>query len=207
MICGELITCGNNWIIIDKLDDVTDLEQIVTEADPKDYSEHTTASGGSIQRYFTAVGWSPDYVPNTPKDWDTIKEKYEHEVQRRLVHHGQFPFDWHKLYITSGWTVTGTKGCYHTPHEHGRNYVSSVIYTEVPEKDPGAIYFVMHSDSYNELYHPSPRLLTILPQKGMIVIFPSWLIHGTIPQGEGTRTTVNFDLRGTYHERWGQFSS
>lgn len=115
--------------------------------------------------------------------------------------------------------MTGNKGSYHTPHEHGRDYVSCVIYTEVPDgpsplmdtvgasDNRGPIYFVMHSDNYSHLYHPQKRLLHVLPEKGMIIIFPSWLIHGTLPQGEGIRTTVNFDLGGTYHERWGQFSS
>jgi hypothetical protein len=197
---GELITCGNNWIIIDKLDDVQDLEQIVADADPRDYSDYTTASGGSSQRYFTPAGWSPEYIPKLPKNWDIVKQTYEDAIQRRLVYHGLLPFEWHKLYITSGWTVTGNKGSYHTPHEHGRDYVSSVIYTEVPDKDPGAIYFVLHSDNYSPLYHPQRRLLHVHPEKGMIIIFPSWLIHGTLPQGEGKRTTVNFDLGGRYHE-------
>lgn len=204
---GELISCGNNWIIIDKLDDVSDLEEVVNDADPRDYSDYTTASGGAFQRYFTPAGWSPDYIPKLPKNWDTVKDTYENVIQKRMIYHAVFPFEWHKLYMTSGWTVTGDKGSYHTPHEHGRDYVSSVIYTEVPEKDPGVIYFVLHSDNYSPLYHPQRRLLHILPEKGMIIIFPSWLIHGTLPQGEGKRTTVNFDLRGTYHEGYGQFSS
>lgn len=197
---GNIITCGNNWIIYDKLDNVDDLKLLVSDADPVDYSEFTTASGGSHQRFFTTPAWKPSYTPKLPSSWDKTKTTYEDVIQKYLVHYGKFPFDWYKLSMRSAWTVTGNKGSYHTPHEHGRDYISSVIYTEVPNKEPtpdnGGIYFVLHADTYSQIYHPEPRLASFIPEEGMILIFPSWIIHGTLPQGDGIRTTVNFDLTG-----------
>lgn len=200
---GELITCGNNWVIVNRLDDLDDLEQLVIDADPRDFSKYTTASGGSVQKYFTTPPWASHLSMGEQKqssNWISVKEKYENIIGQHLVHHGHMPFEWGHPRIISGWTVTGEEGSYHTPHEHGRDYVSCVIYTATPNDNPelsnGSIYFVLHADAYSELYHPANRLLNLIPGKGMIIIFPSWIIHGTVPQGPGIRTTVNFDLRG-----------
>jgi len=46
-----------------------------------------------------------------------------------------------------------------------------------------------------ELDLKAPIRRTLHPKPGMLVLFPSYLWHGTIPfQGEQTRTTIAFDV-------------
>jgi hypothetical protein len=142
-----------------------------------------------------------------PKGWPALREKYELIVQREIVNYGLMPSNWSKLHACSAWTVTGEEGSYHTVHEHGPMNVCSVTYLKVPPAPPinedklenpvsGQIYFIMHADGYNPLSVPNFRVLHITPQEGMIVIFPSWMLHGVYPQGPGIRQTLNIDFNG-----------
>lgn len=46
----------------------------------------------------------------------------------------------------------------------------------------------------NILYNNRPKLIDINPEVGKLLIFPSWIIHGTCPQTKGTRQTFNLDF-------------
>jgi hypothetical protein len=42
---------------------------------------------------------------------------------------------------------------------------------------------------------PLPADYVLKPEPGLLVLFPSWLWHGTRPfHGNGTRLTIAFDL-------------
>jgi len=191
---SKLIQYKNNWIIVDKLDNIDDLNQLISQADPKDYSEFTTAMSGSYQRTFfnPSPYWKCNHDLKIPKSWEKIKKKYQNLIVKYLKHHEKFTDHLDKLSIDTAWTVSGKEGSYHTPHEHGLNGISSVIYTKTLNYespiDNGPIYFILNCDEYQRM----PRFV---PEEKMILIFPSWIIHGTLPQSDGERTTVNFDFR------------
>lgn len=196
----NLIECKNNWVIVDVLDDISDINQLISEVDSQDYSEFTTAMNGSIQKFFYNPHpfWKPNHTLKTPESFSNIKSKYEKIISNYLKHYNKFLFESKNLELTTAWTVTGYKGSYHTPHDHGLNGISSVIYTKtLNHKSPidnGPIYFILNSDEYDLLYSPYQRMPRFVPEEKMILIFPSWTIHGTLPQGDGERTTISFDL-------------
>jgi hypothetical protein len=198
---SNIIECENNWIIFDNLKNVSDLKNLIEDIDTTDYSEYTTATGNSTQRSFTHSysTWGPPEKIKGSGLWEEVKIKYEDIVKDLLVKYKKFDENHKNLSIEIGWTVTGEEGSYHTIHEHGNDGVSVIVYTEVPKHedifDNGMVYFVLQSDYHDGFMSPFQRLPRFSPEEGLILIFPSWVVHGTYPQKEGTRTTVSFDLK------------
>jgi hypothetical protein len=92
------------------------------------------------------------------------------------------------LNISSAWTVLGEKGTYHTLHRHNLNDdISTVLYLEVPNikfPDADGCFYFFNGEEVQE----------IIPKKGDLLIFPATLFHGSYPQGEGLRQTLNLDF-------------
>ncbi|MEM7708582.1 MAG: putative 2OG-Fe(II) oxygenase [Pseudomonadota bacterium] len=96
------------------------------------------------------------------------------------------------------WSVRLEPGGFHVNHLHSEGVVSSAFYVSVPElidpDDPHA----------GELGFGAPRFAVpgvgvkrwVRPQPGRLVLFPSWLWHGTRSfKGKALRLTVAFDAR------------
>lgn len=101
----------------------------------------------------------------------------------------------------SAWSIIGDKNTYCRIHNHPNiDGVSSVLYLQVPEvvkeedlnSPQGQIYFVLNSD--NSTDDLDSQVIHITPEVGKLLIFPNWLLHGTYPQMEGARQTLNTNL-------------
>ena len=99
--------------------------------------------------------------------------------------------------FNGGWSVRLRSAGYHNSHVHPRGWISSACYIDLPDgmddrKQDGCLTFGV----------PSMRTLPELsvehivrPQTGMLVLFPSYFWHGTVPfTSERTRLTVAFDV-------------
>lgn len=197
---SQLFKQGLNWVIIDHISNIDDATGMVKSVTDEDWSMYTTAKGpGSRQHYIINPVWMPSSTHQEPQSWPEVRDRFRMIVQREIVHYGLMPMNWSELHACSAWTVVGEEGSYHTVHEHGPMNICSVTYLEVPEQQEGPagqLYFIMHSDGYHPLSTPNYRVLHVQPKKGMIVIFPSWLLHGVYPQGPGIRQTLNIDFNG-----------
>lgn len=97
------------------------------------------------------------------------------------------------LKITSMWTVLGNEGCFHTIHNHNKrniNHISTVTYLEISKNNifqPGSFFSILKGPEENTVFEHHPN-------KGDILIFPVWVLHGTYPQGRGLRQTLNIDF-------------
>ena len=92
-----------------------------------------------------------------------------------------------KVELIASWTCIGKKGTYHTAHKHNTNDdLVAVLYLACPEATypDGAIYFIENNEVYRHM-----------PETGDLLIFPATTIHGTYPQGEGLRQTLNMDFK------------
>lgn len=210
-MAGQLIKEGYNWLIIDFIghEKLELAKKACDEVYKYDYSHSTSAQGPmSTQNYFISPHWLPRDEFVEAASWPELRDLWTKIVQSEVVHHNFMPFKWTNLKAHAAWTVSGGKGSFHTAHDHGGSAISSVTYLDVPE-DPnyeyptGNIFFVLHGDPYNELSPPGHRVFTLKPQPGMIVIFPSWMVHGVYPQGEGLRRTLNIDFEGYFDESLG----
>lgn len=191
---------GQNWVIVDHINDLSLANEVCDDVTDTDWHQYTTAKGPkSRQHYLMNPRWMPVEDHREPARLDELKARWKHIVQNQVVNHGLMPADWTELHPCSSWTVIGEEGSYHTIHEHGVSNICSVTYLKVPkgqEPPAGQIFFVMHGEPYSPLATPQARIFHIQPHEGMIVIFPSWMLHGVYPQGPGTRQTLNIDFNG-----------
>ena len=206
---SQIFKEGSNWVIVSHINDLSFTDEVKKSVTQEDWSAYTSAKGpNSKQHYIINPSWMPMQSFTEPTGWPALRERMGSIVQNEIVNYGLMPHNWIKLHACSAWTVLGDEGSYHTIHDHGPMNVCSVLYLEVPEpqevenehdlwKDKsGQIYFVMHGSSYNNLGVPNFRVFHVSPKKGMLVIFPSWMLHGVYPQGPGLRQTLNIDFNG-----------
>jgi uncharacterized protein (TIGR02466 family) len=199
---SQIFREGSNWVIISHLNEseIPPIQSVIDDAYEIDWSLYTSCKGEKSKQYYLInPKWMPDKSHRQPKDWNVVQEKFKTIIQSELVYHCVMPTNWKELHACSAWTAIGEKGSYHTIHDHGPSNICSVTYLKVPEnqEDPaGQIYFVMHGQSYNTISPPKMQIFHVQPKVGMVVIFPSWMLHGVYPQGEGIRQTLNIDFNG-----------
>jgi len=197
---SQIMKQGLNWIIIDYLSDTKFTDEVISSMSQEDYAPYTSAKGqNSKQNYIINPSWMPSATHQEPEGWHKLRERYEQIVQREVVNYGLMPSNWNKLHACSAWVVSGEEGSWHTCHEHGPMNICSITYLKVPtgqESPQGDVYFIMDGSAYNPLSTPNFRILHVRPQEGMIIMFPSWMLHGVYPQGPGLRQTLNIDFNG-----------
>jgi tetratricopeptide (TPR) repeat protein len=99
--------------------------------------------------------------------------------------------------FNGGWSVRLHRAGFHNSHVHPRGWISSACYIDLPDgmdasKADGCLTFGVPS------MRTTPTLAVervVRPQPGMLVLFPSYFWHGTVPfASERTRLTVAFDV-------------
>ncbi|MFL6752830.1 MAG: putative 2OG-Fe(II) oxygenase [Sphingomicrobium sp.] len=100
-----------------------------------------------------------------------------------------------ELKIDGGWSVRLTSAGFHVPHLHHAGVLSSAFYVRVPKLEPSS------REGWLELGRPPADLqmdleplLMVEPEPGSLVLFPSYLYHGTRPFSAGERMSVAFDV-------------
>jgi Flp pilus assembly protein TadD len=98
--------------------------------------------------------------------------------------------------ISGSWSVQLQPGGFHLNHVHPAGWVSSAYYVELPAMqedasragwlafgEPGVAIPGLHADHF------------VRPEPGMLVLFPSYMWHGTVPfSATGRRLTAAFDV-------------
>jgi tetratricopeptide (TPR) repeat protein len=96
------------------------------------------------------------------------------------------------------WSVVLRASGHHVSHIHPGGCISGVFYVAVPtldgSGDPGCLE--IGRPGLEAPLPASPKLRLIRPVPGRLVLFPSYLWHGTRPfDGPGERITIAFDIR------------
>ena len=97
--------------------------------------------------------------------------------------------------IASAWSVRLNSGGFHLSHVHPEGWLSSAFYVRVPKDMPG-------QEGWLKFGEPGPPTLPplmpdhlIKPQAGMLVLFPSYMWHGTVPfSSSDKRLSCAFDI-------------
>ena len=101
-----------------------------------------------------------------------------------------------KPMMHASWAIRGTAGTYHRSHVHAKGWYSGTCYVEVPDAvtgDDDAGYLVLGEPPF-KVKDALPALKQIRPEAGKLVLFPSYLWHGTRSySGLGQRQVVAFD--------------
>jgi hypothetical protein len=99
--------------------------------------------------------------------------------------------------FNGSWSVRLRTQGHHRNHVHPRGWVSSAFYIELPDcmsdaaSDEGVLTFGQPSIATTPAL---PSQYSVRPGIGMLVLFPSYFWHGTVPfSSNQARLTVAFD--------------
>jgi tetratricopeptide (TPR) repeat protein len=99
--------------------------------------------------------------------------------------------------FNGSWSVRLRTAGHHTRHVHPRGWISSACYIALPDCvsdariDQGTLSFGQPGVATNPAL---PAEFSVRPQVGMLVLFPSYFWHGTVPfSSTQARLTVAFD--------------
>lgn len=101
--------------------------------------------------------------------------------------------------VRDAWSVRLRGGGYHFNHYHGRGWLSSACYVEVPASvgAPGGEGWLQFGEPLMRMTPSLPPEYMVKPEPGLLVLFPSWMWHGTVPFTAGKnehRLSVAFDV-------------
>jgi tetratricopeptide (TPR) repeat protein len=103
-------------------------------------------------------------------------------------------------YRLTAWSVVLESQGHQIPHIHPSAWMSGVYYVALPpevaastDDTAGWIEFGQPPDHYHG--HKTPELSLEKPREGLLVLFPSYFYHRTIPfHGAGRRISIAFDV-------------
>lgn len=133
---------------------------------------------------------------------------FEREIRRVCEHHIQtfpavpeHPF-WGRntgqFELSGAWSVRLRAQGFHTNHFHSKGWISSACYVSLPEEivgGKGTEGYIQFGVPPAELGLDIESFKVVKPQEGCIVLFPSYMWHGTVPfESEKPRLTTAFDF-------------
>jgi tetratricopeptide (TPR) repeat protein len=96
--------------------------------------------------------------------------------------------------FAGAWSVRLSRQGYHENHVHPEGWLSSAFYLRLPESQ-GREGWIKFGEPGTPTSPPLQPGHWVAPAPGMLVLFPSYMWHGTAPfSSEGTRLTCAFDL-------------
>jgi uncharacterized protein (TIGR02466 family) len=120
---------------------------------------------------------------------DRLPQQGEHPMFSRKT--GDFDF-------AASWSVRLHRYGYHTMHIHPLGWISSAYYVQVPAEVAGSDQAgggLKFGEPDIDLGEAGTARRRIQPAVGRLVLFPSYMWHGTVPfESDGPRTTVAFDV-------------
>lgn len=102
-----------------------------------------------------------------------------------------------RIRFAGSWSVRLRGGGFHANHVHPQGWISSALYVALPGRKPDDAPdagWLTLGEPQAALGLDVPPMTRVEPVPGRLVLFPSWLWHGTRPFGEGERLTVAFDV-------------
>lgn len=135
-----------------------------------------------IRSFFTSIELCiHEYVQGLPND-------LKHPFLRRKTENPR---------VISAWSVKLTGTGFHVNHVHPEGWISSAFYVDVPdgtEKDPDKKGWIKFGQPSFDIPGLDAEHF-IAPAPGKLVLFPSYMWHGTIPTADKTlRLTLPFDV-------------
>lgn len=98
--------------------------------------------------------------------------------------------------FSGSWSVRLRSGGHHVNHVHSEGWISSCYYVSVPScVGDGQQGWLRFGETSLHLGERERTARVMQPESGLLVLFPSYFFHGTIPfYGDTPRVTVAFDV-------------
>jgi len=109
----------------------------------------------------------------------------------------------YKIRMQSIWINENYKNCINVDHVHGQSNFSGIYYVEVPENSGELVFtrtdksgsMMINNDMFANNELSFNLIYKIQPLKNQIILFPSHLIHGVLPNNnERARISVSFNV-------------
>ena len=142
-----------------------------------------------IKALFSALdGPVSDYIAALGRSEDPLAEPLRARNQGGFAYGG-------------AWTVRlNPDGGRHVNHIHAQGWLSSAFYVQLPgvmRSDTGREGWIQFGEPNLPTPEPLPAEHWVRPRPGRLVLFPSYMWHGTLPfGGDERRTTFAFDVVG-----------
>ena len=102
-----------------------------------------------------------------------------------------------RVRFAGSWSVRLRGAGHHANHVHPLGWISSALYVALPERGPGEredAGWLALGEPDAKLRLDLPAWRKVEPRLARLVLFPSWMWHGTVPFEQGERLTVAFDV-------------
>ena len=97
--------------------------------------------------------------------------------------------------VASGWSVRLNSSGFHLNHTHPEGWLSSAFYVRLPNGTKDREGWIKFGEPGPVTAPPLPAEHFVQPQPGLLVLFPSYMWHGTVPfSSDDTRLTCAFDI-------------
>lgn len=103
-----------------------------------------------------------------------------------------------RIGFSGSWSVLLRRAGFHTNHVHPEGWISSAMYICVPTRsdhDASTAGWLTLGAPQEALGLDLKPFQEVEPRQGRLVLFPSYMWHGTRPFNEGERLSVAFDVR------------
>ncbi|QNQ12192.1 hypothetical protein H3Z74_22700 [Sphingomonas alpina] len=102
-----------------------------------------------------------------------------------------------RVRFAGSWSVRLAASGHHSNHVHPQGWISSALYVSLPRRQPDesahAGWLVLGEPPAALGLDLPPRRM-IEPREGQLILFPSWMWHGTRRFAQGERLTIAFDV-------------
>jgi tetratricopeptide (TPR) repeat protein len=96
--------------------------------------------------------------------------------------------------LAGSWSVLLSPGGFHVDHVHPQGWLSSAYYVELPRPAGGGARAAWLKFGEPGVKVGLPPQHFVEPRPGLLVLFPSYFWHGTVPFHDGDRLTAAFDV-------------
>jgi uncharacterized protein (TIGR02466 family) len=100
--------------------------------------------------------------------------------------------------FAASWSCRLRQQGFHTNHVHPKGWISSCYYVALPDavhSAQGQQGWIRFGESNLRLGEREHIGRAVQPEEGLLVLFPSYMFHGTVPfESDEARTTVAFDV-------------
>lgn len=185
---------NKNWIVETSLD-ISKYKTLLLNETIKDVQNNVVnkSTSGLSKQYDIIDKFDEDFLQE-------LKQIILNHIKKVLVE-TNFITPNENLNLEASWIVKGQSHGYHKLHCHRyledakTSNIATVIYLEMEPEEPmrgpddrdGYFYYVVPEN--NDIIYG-----TIKPKVNKMIIFPTWLWHGTYPQKKGKRTSLNLDF-------------
>ena len=127
-------------------------------------------------------------------------EKFFFSLEKDLsIFLGNLKYKDVQYFITKSWVAYTEKGEHITAHDHGASHFSFVYYVKINKNhspltfyEPTQRFYMPDATEWNDQNHQN---VTINNEPGQLIVFPSWLKHGTQKTEETSpRISISGDI-------------